>query len=154
VTGPVTSLFGAEPDGDANYPGSKKVKRSVSGVSTDPWDDLPSVEFEVHGVPTLFYGVGVLAQMLGRKPQTIRKWENAGYFPRSRFRYPGSSSANNRREGQRRLYTRDEIEGVVAIAKSTGVLDPHGRGSNVGSTAFPAQTRALFESLSRRRATP
>lgn len=147
MTGPVTGLFGEQPN---TYPGSTKTRRAVSGESTDPWESLPHHEFLVKGVLTRFYGIGVLATMLQRKPQTIRKWENAGYLPAPRFRFPGASSVNNRREGQRRLYTREQIEGVVAIARRTGVLVAEGnRGADVGSSTFPADTHALFDLLRR-----
>ena len=33
------------------------------------------------GKETVLYGIGMLAEALGRKPQTIRKWEISGIIP-------------------------------------------------------------------------
>lgn len=148
-------MFGPAPpepteDDPTRYPGSKQVRRAVSGVSADPWDSYPHIEMLHNGETKRFYTVGILAKALGKSSQTIRKWENWGYIPRSQYRFPGrSSSTHHRKEGQRRLYTREQIEGVVSVAYETGVLTTEGKANNVGSSGFPEKVTALFEELKR-----
>ena len=133
------------------YPGSKQVRRSVSGESGDPWERYPHVTMIVKGEPRKFYALGLLASLLARKPPTIRKWEAQGHIPRATWRFPGGASTTNagrRREGQRRLYTREQIEGLVLLAQRAGIIPADGVPTkNVGGTAFPEQARALFEQL-------
>ena len=141
------------PDDDDpdRYPGSKQVRRALSGESADPWEHYPHVVMIVRGTERRFYALGLLASLLERKPSTIRKWESLGHIPRATWRFPGGASATNagkRREGQRRLYTREQIEGLVRLARSTGVVPAPGvPPRNVGGTEFPDRARALFEEL-------
>lgn len=126
------------------YPGSKQKRRAVAGPR-DPWDDikpftsgkkLPTVK----GVPTKLYSIAVLAEMLDRKPPAIRKWERLGYIPETRWRSPGRTQ-----NGQRRLYSREQIEGIVKIAQEEGLIGESNR--NVSATAFPERVRKLFKEL-------
>lgn len=126
----------ADPD---YYPGSKKKRRAVAGPR-DPWDDVPSIVLTVKGVPTVFYTIAVLAEFLERKPPAIRKWERLGYIPETKWRTPGRTH-----HGQKRLYTRAQIEGMVKIAQEEGLLGESNR--NVSATAFTDRTRKLFKEL-------
>ena len=123
-----------------HYPGSKKKRRAVTGETGDPWDRKPYVELTVKGVPRRLYSLGVLAEALNRKPPAIRKWERLGYIPESRYRFPGRGQ-----HGQRRLYTREQIEGLVKIATEEGVLGESNR--NVSATDFPARAATLFKEM-------
>jgi hypothetical protein len=105
----------------------------------DPWEDIPYVELTLRGVPTRFYGVRVLAEKLGRLPAAIRKWERHGYLPETPYRSPGLTT-----HGQRRMYTRAQIEGLVDIARDEGLLRAR---RHVGTTNFPARAAKLFEEL-------
>lgn len=148
-------MFGPAPpapteDDSKHYPGSKKVRRSVSGVSADPWEHYPHIEMLSNGQSKRFYTVGVLATALGKSSQTIRKWEGKGYIPKSQYRFPGrSSDTHHRKEGQRRLYTREQIEGVVSIARETGLLNGEGRTAKILGSGFPEKVTALFKELRR-----
>lgn len=126
----------ADPD---LYPGSKQKRRAVAGPR-DPWADVPHVVLTVKGVDTTFYTLGVLAEMLDRKPPAIRKWERLGYIPQTRWRSPGRTH-----NGQKRLYTRPQIEGIVKIAAEEGLIGDENR--NVSATAFPDRVRKLFKEL-------
>lgn len=122
------------------YPGSKKKRKAVTGAASGPWEDIPYVELTVKGKPRRFYSVGVLADALDRKPPAIRKWERLGYIPESRFRSPGRG-----KHGQRRLYTREQIEGLVELAKEEGLVGEANR--NISATDFPARAAKLFKEL-------
>jgi hypothetical protein len=84
-----------------------------------------------------FFGISHLGHALQRSPKTIYKWEQAGLFPRPTFVYNGAS-----RHGQRRLYTRQQIDGVVRIATDEGLL--HGTKRYLGETLFPSRCTELF----------
>ena len=124
---------------DAFYPGSKKKRRAVTKQEVKGgWDDIKYVDLEVRGNMVRFYLVSVLAEQLERLPQTVRKWEKQGYIPRSKYRTPGRTE-----HGQRRIYTRPMIEGIVIIAKEEGVVGNVST-RNVSATQFPQRVRALF----------
>src|SRR5262245_54767460 len=73
--------------------------------------------YTVGGVDVDFFTTGQLAKALGRKPGTIRKWENDGTIPVTWYNSPSDDP-----RGRRRLYTRDMVEGIVYIAKEEGIL--------------------------------
>jgi len=102
------------------YPGSKRLiptERVVTkAVVEDAWDAKP-VMLTVKGVKVEFFTVGQLAQAIGRKPASIRKWETLGIIPKARYRTAASDPAK-----QKRLYTRAQVEGVVKIAQEEGLM--------------------------------
>ena len=126
-----------------NYPGSTKKRRAVAPpedpAPSSAWEGVPFSQFVYKGKDTRFYTVDVLADMLGRKSQTMRKWERLGYLPRTKYRKPGRGE-----HGKRRLYTRPVIDGVVRIAHEEGITTQN---RNVSATNFPARVLALFEEL-------
>ena len=132
----------AEPQSEQQdtYPGSKQRRRAVTGPR-DTWADQPHVDLVLKGESVRFYPVGVLAAKLERLPPAIRKWERLGYIPESGYRTPGRTI-----NGQRRLHTRAQIEGLVDLALEEGLLGESIR--NVSATAFPARATALFKELS------
>lgn len=132
----------AEPE---TYPGSKMKRRAVAPPEPRKRGlaGYEPVILNVQGVPTEFYTVGVLAALLERQPPTIRKWERLGYIPESRFRTPGRT-----KHGQKRLYTRPQVEGIVRIATEEGLVGESNR--NCSATKFPERVRVLFEELRRK----
>lgn len=125
------------------YPGSRQKidRKPKSDPPVDPesgWDRHPRF-ITVGGVKTEFFTIGALAEALGRKSGTIRKWENTGVIPRPLFR-----KSADRSEGTRRLYTRAQIEGIVKIAQEERVLD----GSrSISQTNFTERVRDLYKEL-------
>ena len=145
TTDPLDLFAGISPPGSMTdnqpdtYPGSSRKRRAVAGP-VDTWADVPYVELTMRGIVKRFYYISVLADMLGRRPPAIRKWERLGYLPDSGYRTPGRN-----KNGQRRLYTRGQIEGIVEIAREEGLVGESNR--NVGNTAFPARAAVLFKQL-------
>lgn len=122
------------------YPGSKQKRRAVVGPR-DTWDTLPGAEFTLRGKRVKFYGISVLAGKLERGSAAMRKWERLGYLPPTPYRTPGVAP-----NGQRRMYTREQIEGLVTIAKQEGLLGESIR--NVSATDFTTKAFRLFKRLS------
>jgi hypothetical protein len=101
------------------YPGSKqripdKPTPPPKAVSAKPWDRNPR-HLKVNGVEMEFFTIGSLAEALNRRPVTIRKWETTGVIPKARYRTGG--------EVKRRLYSRAQVEGLVALCAKHGILD-------------------------------
>ena len=128
------------------YPGSRKPivrhpnRKVEPPKDSDRWDAKPKV-LKVGGVDTEFFTVGQLGLALGgRKPVTIRKWERTGVIPKPTFRKPSDDP-----RGQRRLYTRAQVEGMQKIAEEEGVLFAHAR--PITQTKFTERVIALFKEL-------
>lgn len=100
------------------------------------WDEDP-VYKKISGHYREFFAISHLATALGRSTKTIYKWETTGLFPGATWIYNGDS-----KNGRRRLYTRRQIEGVVAIAYEEGVLA--GTKRFISQTQFPDRCRELF----------
>lgn len=129
------------------YPGSSRPiirhpnrSRDDGPKIKDEWDRKPRV-FQIGGVDREFFPIGKLAEALGRKPVTIRKWERDGIIPKATFRMPSDHA-----QGVRRLYSREQIEGIVKIAREEGVLVSHQ--TPITQTQFQARVLALFTTLS------
>lgn len=143
---PITEVD--EVEEEETYPGSRHLKKSVTESSEesdedDPiWDDSPRT-YAVKGKETKFYTISALATALRRKTVTMRKWEKKGYLPEARFRSPGAGKK------QDRLYTRPQIEGLVAIAKEEGLMQPQKK-MRIDQTKFPERAHRLFEALEQR----
>jgi hypothetical protein len=73
---------------------------------------------------------------------TIRKWEREGIIPKSTFQSPGRDDDVR---GRRRLYTREQVEGIVRIAHEEGVLVSHQK--PIKGTNFTARVIDLFKRL-------
>jgi hypothetical protein len=100
------------------------------------WDNDPIFKRQ-QGYLREFFGIGHLGAALMRSPKTIYKWERLELFPKATYIYNGGS-----RHGQRRLYTRQQIDGVIQIAADEGIL--HGSKRYIGETLFPSKCADLF----------
>ena len=129
------------------YPGSRRPivrhpNRNTEQQLPDPerWDAKPRV-YKVRGTDVELFTVGQLAKALNRRPVTIRLWERQGIIPRSTYQ---RNSEDPR--GRRRLYSREQVEGMVQIAKEEGIHTTHQK--PIASTNFTARVVALFRELS------
>lgn len=127
----------------ATYPGTSRpvgppAAAAVFEQAEAPsWDANPTFHY-LQGAHREFFGIGHLAHALGRSTKTIYKWEQRSLFPRATFILNGTS-----KNGQRRLYTRQQINGVLEIALDEGVLT--GTRRFIAATAFPARCFELFQ---------
>lgn len=127
------------------YPGSSRPLRSSLRATPTPvegtaWDSDP-VFLDIGGRRVEFFHIGALARALNRRPNTMRKWLTHGVIPPARFRTRGATV-----KGSKRLWTRAQIEGIVAIADEEGVLVPS-RHISPENTDFPARCAELFRLL-------
>lgn len=133
---------------DLDYPGRRKPVNRVTPkvqneVSTD-WDEKP-LKYKVAGEDREFFTIGHLAKALGYSVQSIRAWENSRLLPRSRYRTPSPRKADQ--PGHlvkgRRLWTREQIEGILRIASEEGVI----LNKKPPTPQFARRVAALFDSL-------
>ncbi|MEU5425145.1 MerR family transcriptional regulator [Streptomyces olivoreticuli] len=89
-----------------------------------------------------FFTIGQLSRALHRQPVTIRKWEHSGTIPAPTFILRGATE-----RGNRRLYTREQVEGMVRIADEEGILHHEGEGIHISTTRFTERVVELFKSL-------
>jgi hypothetical protein len=121
---------------DEFYPGSKQRRREsiemrrermaaerTEAKDNEAWDARPTVKhftLNGHHIEREMFPIGALGKALGRDPVTIRAWIRKGWLPEARFLtkpLPGT-----RGDAPRRLYTRAQIEGILAIAREEGLL--------------------------------
>lgn len=107
--------------------------------------DRPLTGYQINGRPFECYTIGTLAKALDdRSPVTIREWERLGLIPKPTFR-----SSKVQGEGKARLYTREQIEGVVEIAKDEGIF-PRSSKKKIRSTRFTSRVTELFRAIDAR----
>lgn len=102
-----------------DYPGKRMpVNRGNSAKPEDDWSARPT-QYPFNGTMRDFYTIAHLAQALDKSPVTIRWWEKRGVLPSSALRSPRPKRApiTGTQPRGRRLWTREQIEGILRIAK-------------------------------------
>lgn len=114
------------------YPGSTTVRRSARPKPPpEPqealkWDRSPitrQVVLAGKKVTVEFFHIRALAEALGKESVTIRKWMLYRWLPEARFRDRDQILPDGKVRHGKRLWTRAQIEAIVAIAKEEGLLD-------------------------------
>lgn len=128
------------PDPGRFYPGSNQpIVRDPAPSTVDP--DMGRT-VSIGGVRRRVFSTGEVARLLNRKTVTIRTWEQKGIIPRAVYVKPGK---NKDKRGRRRLYTQEQVEGMVRIAAEEGILDNPNRA--ISRTQFSVRVFALFKEL-------
>lgn len=83
------------------------------------------------GVETKLYNIGTLSTVLGRTPQTIRKWEVGGTIPKTPFK--GSRGE--------RLYCTEHIEAIQRCAERAKIK----QGTSISQTSFSTWVYKEFD---------
>ena len=120
---PVDELF---KDLVKDYPGKlppiQRRKKEEETQESLRWDHKPVV-YNYGGVAREFFTIRHLSAALGRSQVTIRSWENKGVLPKTPFRSPAPrQSAIQTKPKGKRLWTREQIEGLIKIAEETGCI--------------------------------
>lgn len=138
----------AERFDDLDYPGRRKpVNRgntSKAASDTNVWDARP-VKYMINGEVREFFTISHLAAALGYSVQSIRAWEDKGALPRSPFRSPRTAKpvAGGRSNKGKRLWTREQIEGIVRLARRHKVI----LNKRPPTQAFARDVKVLFDQL-------
>lgn len=105
--------------------------------------ELPNEDGEP--VKTRLYSIGALSQALGKRPVTIRKWIRLGIIPDSGLRTEPIVGAPG--DAGRRLWTQQQIDALVHLAREEGVIGGSKRKGDIQSSAFPARVRGLWTQM-------
>jgi hypothetical protein len=131
---------------DLDYPGRRKPKNRGTPPPPPPveWDAKPLV-YRVQGEKREFYTIGHLAKALNYSVQSIRAWEDKGLMPRTPFRSPRTAApvAAGRSDKGKRLWTHEQIEGILALATKHKVI----LNKNPPTVAFARDVAAFFATL-------
>ena len=132
---------------DLDYPGKKvPVNRSKKNapVEVNHWDDKP-VYYKINGEKREFFTISHLAAALGYSVQSIRAWEAQTLLPRSGIRGPRTVRpvAAGRSDKGKRLWTREQIEGILRLAREHKVIVNR----EPPTPAFYRDVARLFEEL-------
>ena len=131
-------------------PDAKPVNRRSSCPLIPLWDAKP-VYYLVDGKREFFL-ISHLARALDYSVQSIRAWEAQGLLARTPYRSPRTKRpvAGGRSDKGKRLWTRQQVEGIVRIAKKHKVIFPDRKGVKHPPTpAFAAEVGELFASLTK-----
>jgi hypothetical protein len=136
------------------YPGRRKPvnreKPETASTDTELWDAHPTF-YVVAGEKREFFYIGALAKAIGYSVQAIRLWEGQGLMPNTPFRSPttkGKPQAGGRSHRGKRLWTREQIEGILRLAKKHRVILPGRSGvRNPPTPAFARDVARLFNEL-------
>lgn len=130
-----------------DYPGRRKPANRTEKkqeTASEDWYAKP-LKFMVNGEMREFFTIGHLAKATGYSVQSIRAWENTHLLPKSRYRTPSpkmSRSPEHIVKG-RRLWTREQIEGILRIAKEEGVI----LNKKAPTPRFAQRVQELFNEL-------
>ena len=130
---------------DQYYPGSRERRQTVPASRPSAIDDfvedpLGAGKFMLlAGREVEFFTIGQVARAINRKAGTLRTWEANGVLPESGYIKRGKDP-----RGDRRLYSRDQAEGIVRLAKASGIMDADSRRP---LHDFSAWVWALFNEL-------
>lgn len=129
--------------GDDKYPGSNTERKNYDEPEPDKlWHLGEGRKYLVGGKQVEFYSIGQLAAALNRSPITVRRWERQGIIPVAKFVKPGTDGDVR---GKRRLYSRAQVEGMVAAARETGILGDLGKA--IRDTDFTARVIKIFQEI-------
>ena len=140
--------------GDLDYPGRKRpVNRDTQPASVDMelWDSKP-VYYLINGERREFFLISHLAKALDYSVQSIRAWEAQGLLARTPYRSPRTTApvAAGRSNKGKRLWTREQVLGIVRIAKKHKVIFPDRKGVKHPPTpAFAAEVGDFFATLTK-----
>jgi hypothetical protein len=136
---------------DLDYPGRRKpVNRGVKVPDETPLWDAKPVYYLINGEKQEFFLISHLAKALDYSVQSIRAWEAQGLLARTPYRSPRTKRpvAGGRSDKGKRLWTREQILGIIRIAKKHKVIFPDRKGIKHPPTpAFAAEVGEFFNSL-------
>jgi hypothetical protein len=131
---------------DLDYPGRRKPKNRGTPPPPPPveWDAKP-LYYRVDGEKREFFVIGHLAKALGYSVASIRAWEDKSLMPSSGYRSPRTKApvAGGRSDKGKRIWTREQIVGIVRIAEEHKVI----LNKKPPTRAFAKDVAAFFASL-------
>jgi hypothetical protein len=108
------------------------------------WKTNPRLhqEFSYGGQVTRLYTIGALASALGKRPVTIRKWIRQGVIPEAGLKTQPITKTLG--DAGRRLFSEEQIEALIKIAKESGVWGEGRRVMSFSNTDFSVRVWSLW----------
>ena len=103
------------------------------------WAAYPKRMRRRDGTIVEVFGTGALARALGKSSHSIRRWERLGHLPPSPLEQRVAGGP------PRRLFLREQIEGIVAIAEQERLA--HRKPAALAATDFAARVEVLYARL-------
>ena len=109
------------------------------------WDHKPAT-YIIKGKVYEFFTIRHLCAALGKAPSTVRAWEARGMLPPSPFRSPTPrrQTLEGKTNKGKRLWTREQIEGILRVAAEEQVILNGGPPPN---PSFTYKTKQLFYNI-------
>jgi hypothetical protein len=148
MSDPVLDQFNDLRERGRDYPGKRKpVLRSIrrpKAPEPPGWDADP-VYYVQDGEKREYFTIRHLAAALDYSQQSIRAWENSGLLPKSGYRSPKprKPTIGGRNTKGKRLWTREQIEGLLKIAEEEGVIV----NKQPPTKAFARRVAAFYKTL-------
>lgn len=120
------------------YDSSRQAPRPRRPEAAPFWAAHPKKLFR-RGQPVDGYYIGALAAALDKSTFTIRRWEREGIIPPTPLIFPVRGGA------PRRIYLRDQIEGIVRIAEQEGILQR--KPPDIDATNFTDRVHRLYSQV-------
>jgi len=143
--------FTSYPFPGKRLPANRNTSTVPTPTSAPVWDSKPKTYLH-GGQDREFFQISALAEALGCSVVTIRSWENKGLLPRTPYRTPvpegpgrRSGSTGGTATKGRRLWTREQIEGILDICNRLGVITDPKR--TTPTKEFSLQVTQLFIGL-------
>lgn len=117
-------------DDSIDYPGSTPPRNRPGGASyqrqRESTANEKTYEFALaDGTVTTFYTIKTLSNIFGRKPVTIRSWEDKGILPKPKYRTPAPRGKHlGSTPKGRRLYTQEQVDYLTLLCDRYRMLDP------------------------------
>lgn len=114
---------------EKDYPGKTAPRNRPGGERYEQQRQIKSGEktYELElpdGSVRTFYTISTVAKVFGRKPVTIRAWEDRGDLPRPKYRTPKPQGHHlGSKPVGRRLYTQEQVDYLVTLCERYNMLD-------------------------------
>ena len=113
-----------------DYPGSTPPRNRPGG---DKYESRRALQREEKtyeyatedGIKT-FYTIKTVCRIFGRKPVTIRSWEDKGILPKPKYRTPAPRGKHlGSAPKGRRLYTQNQVDYLESVCDRYRMLEPN-----------------------------
>ena len=113
----VIPIHEARSDYAPTAPGSEGRQRALVLQGDPQWLHAgKTMRLPLRGRERDFFGVSIMGNALGRTSTSVRRLIREGVIPETPYRSPGRGTA-----GQRRLWTREGVLHVAAVAEELGL---------------------------------
>lgn len=114
-----------------DYPGNTAPRNRPGGQHYKQREDAKKGEISYtvtlpDGRVKTFYTISTVAKVFGRKPVTIRAWEDRGDLPSPKYRTPKPRGKHlGTAPAGKRLYSQEQVDYLVTLCERYNMLDQY-----------------------------